>query len=242
MALHLLASAPIWALQASAAAGNSQAVARRIQRVVAFTLDIFNVDYDELLTDTAKLAAVRRRIGLAVASEAGEEVTVDNVETVLSPGPSAEAAGASSIRADVSVSPPSGVSPEQIRDTLANSSLLGQLVVDGIDMVDDVFGMQAAGSDSVKVVPVAVPVVKDGSQGLPITVVLSIASGVLLVLAALLWLGRCACQKVRSAWLSGREEEEKAKGVERPRRGNVLHCCGAGSRAGSTYQRVSSAD
>merc|ERR1712032_1739501 len=100
-----------------------------------------------------------------------------------SAGPSEGASAVDTILAEVFITPPDGVEPEHIRDTLINSSMLGSRVGGGIDSVNEVYSMQAANGGTVKVTPYRVPVVKE--TGLPLWMMVSAAVGVLSVLTGI---------------------------------------------------------
>jgi hypothetical protein len=184
-------------------------------QVCYLALETDGLDYDKLLTNTAMLSAVRTNIAKAVATEVGKGVAVDDVETVLSKGTSVDGSGVGSVVAEVFISPPDGVRPLDIRDTLANSSMLGDRVASGITSVSQGIGTKAAGGSTVKVKPFTVPLLRDRDQGLSFVMIVSLAAGILSMLAALL-VYSCRTR------VFGTTEEEHS----RARRTNMFMCCG----------------
>lgn len=186
-------------------------------QVCYFALETDGLDYDKLLTNTAMMSAVRTNIAKAVATEVGKGVAVDDVETVFSKGTSVDGSGVGSVLAEVFVSPPDGVRPLDIRDTLVNSSMLGDRVASGIESVSQSFGTKAAGGSTVKVKPFTVPLLRDRDQGLSFVMMVSLAAGILILsmLAALL----VYCCRTR---IVGTTEED----YSRARRTNMFLCCG----------------
>lgn len=234
-----LAPAPVCVLGADVSSVSND-------QVIFFALEIDDLDYDKLLTDTAMLSAVRTNIAKAVVNEVGKGVTVDHVETVLSKGTSADGTGVGSVLAEVWVTPPDGVRADDIRDTLLNSSKLGDQVASGIESVKTGIGTKAAGGVVVK--PFNVPVLRDRNQGVLIflkdtlkdnfMMIASVAAGVLLSMLAAFGIYRCAgsdtFSKARTKFFGPTEEEEV-----RARRANMLACCAVKKK---DYKMVSNAD
>jgi len=197
-------------------------------------LEVFGLNYEDVLRDTAMLSAVRTNIGQAVAFEAGDDVSASDVETVLSAGPSS---GSDSVLAEIYVTPPKGVRPETIRDTLVDSAMLGDRVSSGIDSVNEIFEKGASAARKVEVKPYAVPVVKDKGEGLAFLVpIAAAAAGALSLLAGIALChhsgGHEALAKARSKILGPTEEEERAA-----RRGML---CGCGTNR--DYKMVKNSD
>jgi len=191
-------------------------------QVCYFALETDGLDYDKLLTNTAMLSAVRANIAKAVATEVGKGVAVDDVETLLSKGISVDGSGVGSVLAEIIVSPPDGVRPLDIRDALANSSMLGDRVASGIESVSQGIGTKAAGGSTVKVKPFTVPQVRDRDQDLSFVMIVSLATGILFGLTALLvymCIGSHICSKARTRIFGPTEEDIRA------RRFNMFICC-----------------
>mmetsp|Transcript_6006 Transcript_6006/g.16151 ORF Transcript_6006/g.16151 Transcript_6006/m.16151 type:complete len:254 (+) Transcript_6006:101-862(+) len=193
-------------------------------QVCHFALETDGLDYDKLMADTAMLSAVRTNIAKAVAAEVGKGVAVDDVETALSKGTSVDGSGVGSVLAEVVISPPGGIRPEDIRDTLTNSSMLGDRVASGIESVSQgSIGTKAAGGSTVKVRPFTVPFLRDRDPGLNFVMAASLAAGILAVLSALLvykCTGSHTFSTARTRFFGTTEEEDS-----RARRANVLFCC-----------------
>lgn len=186
-----------------------------------FALEIDGLDYDKMLTDTAILSAVRTNIAKAAATEVGKGVAVGDVETLLSKSISEDGSGVGSFLAEVSIFPPDGVRPLDIRDTLGNSSMLGDRVASGVESVSQGIGTKSTGGSKVQVKPFSVPRLRDRDQGLSFVVVVSMAAGMLTMLALLVYIcirGQ-TFSEVRTR-LFGTTEEDSAA-----RRTNMLLCC-----------------
>lgn len=206
-------------------------------QVVFFALQINGLDYDKLLTNTAMLSAVRTNIAQAVATEVGKGVAADDVETVLSKGASADGTGVGSVLAEIWITPPDGVQPADIRDTLLNSAKLGDSVASGIDSVNTGIGTKAADGMSANVKPFSVPCLRNRDQGLSFMMMALLAAGGLSLLAALLiymCVASNAYSKARTKLFGPTEEEEL-----RARRANMLICCATTKK---DYKIVNNAD
>jgi len=205
-------------------------------QVVFFAMQINGLDYDKLLTNTAMLSAVRTNIAQAVATEVGKGVTTDNVETVLSKGTSADGTGVGSALAEIWISPPDGVRPVDIRDTLLKSEKLGDSVAKGIDSVNSGIGTKVAGGTAAHVKPFSVPVLKD--KGLDFMMIAWVAAGVLSTMLAVFLCYTCfgshTFSKARTKIFGPTEEEDV-----RARRANMLVCCATTKK---DYKMVSNAD
>lgn len=117
---------------------------------LAFSMTVLNVDYNELIADAAMAAAFINVVRQVVASELEDDIAPKDVAVSLSPG---------SVVVQLTISPPVGVSAQDLKVQLDSASAATSLARAVASRLEALQGIQASCSGLITISDISVPVV-----------------------------------------------------------------------------------